>query len=174
MSVATRIRFSNALNCWNREILIGVRHTLAPNPRLDSPLGLGQGRVDADRGEVALLEEGVELGRASDRLDEDAHLVKLERVEQVVELAVLLLLLELEEVLLETVQRQLGLVVDVDLERLMSDGQLWTRGAELTLCMNFLQVARMSFDRVAENIMTCLWWGVALNTSWTSRRMSVG
>jgi hypothetical protein len=29
-------------------------------------------------------------------------------------------------------------------------------------------------ERVAENIMTCLWWGVALNTSWTSRRMSVG
>lgn len=76
--------------------------------------------MDADRGEVALLEKGVELGGARDRLDEDAHLVELKRVEQVVELAVLLALLELEEVLLETVQRQLGLVVDVDLERLMS------------------------------------------------------
>lgn len=28
-------------------------------------------------------------------------------------------------------------------------------------------------ERVAENIMTCLWWGVALKISWTSRRMSV-
>ncbi len=39
--------------------------------------------------------------------------------------------------------------------------------------MNFLQVARMSLDKVAENIMTCLWWGVARKISWTSRRMSV-
>lgn len=45
-------------------------------------------------------------------------LVELEVVEQVVELSVLLLLLELEEVLLQTVQGELGLVVDVDLERL--------------------------------------------------------
>jgi hypothetical protein len=39
--------------------------------------------------------------------------------------------------------------------------------------MNFLQVVRISFDRVAENIMTCLWWGVALKISCTSRRMSI-
>lgn len=47
-----------------------------------------------------------------------ADLIELEVVEKVVELPVLLLLLELEEVLLETVEGQLGLVVDVDLEGL--------------------------------------------------------
>jgi hypothetical protein len=47
-----------------------------------------------------------------------AYLVELEVVEQVVELPVLLLLVELEEVLLQTVQGELGLVVDVDLKRL--------------------------------------------------------
>jgi hypothetical protein len=45
-------------------------------------------------------------------------LVELERVEELVELAVLLLLLELDVVLLQTVQRELGLVIDVDLKRL--------------------------------------------------------
>jgi hypothetical protein len=40
--------------------------------------------------------------------------------------------------------------------------------------MNFLQVVRMSLERVAENIITCLWWGVARKISWTSRRMSEG
>lgn len=89
--------------------------------------------MNADRREVALLEESVELGRPSDRLDKDADLqvsldrtepytltdlVELEIVEEVVELPVLLLLFELEEVLLETVEGELGLVVDVDLEGL--------------------------------------------------------
>ena len=76
--------------------------------------------MDADGREVALLQQSVELSSTSDRLDEDADLVELELVEQVVELPVLLLLLELEEVLLETVQGQLCLVIDVDLERLAS------------------------------------------------------
>lgn len=109
----------------------------------DVPLVLGEARVDADRGEVAVLEKLVELRRSLDRLDEDAdlrqtsrddpsaedshcrlkpeaktHLVELERVKQLVQLPVLLLLLELDVVLLQTVQRQLGLVVDVDLQRL--------------------------------------------------------
>ena len=38
--------------------------------------------------------------------------------------------------------------------------------------MNFLQVGRISLLSVAENIMTCLWWGVDLKISCTSRRMS--
>ena len=47
-----------------------------------------------------------------------AHLVELERIEQVIELAVLLALLKPDKVLLETVERELLLVIDVDLERL--------------------------------------------------------
>ena len=92
------------------------------------------------------------------------HLVELELVEEVVEFSVLLLLLELEEVLLKTVQGQLGLVVDVDFERLTL-ALNWKAFDLLTLCMNFLQVARMSLERVAENIITCLWWGVARKIS---------
>lgn len=46
------------------------------------------------------------------------HLVEVERVEQVGQLAVLLLLLQHHVVLHEAVQRELGLVVDVDLHRL--------------------------------------------------------
>lgn len=74
--------------------------------------------MDTDGGEVALLEESVELRGTGDRLDEDTDLVELQVVEEVVELAVLLLLLELEVVLLKTVESELGLVVDVDLKRL--------------------------------------------------------
>ena len=100
------------------------------------------------------------------------NLVELEVVEQVVELSVLLLLLKLEEVLLQSVQGKLGLVVDVNLEGLPSVTRL-CHFPRLTLCMNFLHVTRMSLDRVAENIMTCLWCGVDRKISWTSRRMSV-
>jgi len=46
------------------------------------------------------------------------HLVELEAVQQVVELSVLLALGELDKVLLKTVQSQLGLIIDVDLEGL--------------------------------------------------------
>jgi hypothetical protein len=45
-----------------------------------------------------------------------SHLVEVERVQEVVELAVLLPLLELEVVLLKTVERQLCLVIDKNLE----------------------------------------------------------
>jgi hypothetical protein len=130
MSVATRIRFSNDLNWENREILLVSCMQLATEQ--DLPFGLGQTRVDADRREVAFLQQGVELSSTSDRLDKDtnldvsytpqicskAHLVELELVEEVVEFSVLLLLLELEEVLLKSVQGQLGLVVNVDFKRL--------------------------------------------------------
>lgn len=49
------------------------------------------------------------------------HLVELERVKEVVELAVLGRLLEADKVLLQAVERELLLVVDIDLKR------LWTR-----------------------------------------------
>lgn len=46
-------------------------------------------------------------------------------------------------------------------------GKLW-----ITLFINFLQTGRISLGRVALNIITCFSWGVFLNTSCTSRRMS--
>jgi len=53
----------------------------------------------------------------------ETHLVELEAVQQIVELSVLLALGELDKVLLKTVEGQLGLVVDVNLERLHVDVQ---------------------------------------------------
>ena len=41
-----------------------------------------------------------------------------------------------------------------------------------TLFMNFLHTARISLASVAENIMTCLSWGVSLKMACTSPRMS--
>lgn len=75
-------------------------------------------RVNSDRGEVALSQQTVELVGTVDRLDKDADLVEFELVEQVVELAVLGVLGELDKVLLETVQGELGLVIDVDFKGL--------------------------------------------------------
>lgn len=100
-------------------------------------LCLWQSRVNANTWEVAVSEESIELCRAADRLDEDdnlqdgiiskrlrdgkmteTYLIELKRVEQVVELSVLGSFSELDVVLLKTVQGQLGLVINVDLEGL--------------------------------------------------------
>jgi hypothetical protein len=82
--------------------------------------------VDSDTGEVALAQKLVELGGTERALDEDDDLVELQLVEQIVELAVLLSLAKLDVVLLETVKGELGLVVNVDLQRvtheLLADG----------------------------------------------------
>lgn len=51
-------------------------------------------------------------------LPQDTCLVEVQQVQQVVKFAVLFSLRELDVVLLETVQGQLGLVVHVDLHRL--------------------------------------------------------
>lgn len=60
------------------------------------------------------------------------HLVELERVEKVVELAVLGRLVEAHKVLLQAVQRELLLVVDVDLERLRVVGAIVSLAARST------------------------------------------
>ena len=78
--------------------------------------------------------------------------------------------------LLQTVERELRFVVDKDFERLRmtnEDARERVGVEQQTLVMNFLQVPRMSLERVALNIMTCLWCGVTRKISWTSRRMSV-
>lgn len=85
------------------------------------PLFLAHTRVDSDTGEVALAQKLIKLGGTESALDKDDDLVELELVEQVVELAVLLALTDLEVVLLETVKSELGLVVNVDLERVLHE-----------------------------------------------------
>jgi len=90
------------------------------------PLLLADTGVDRGAREVALAEQLVKLGAAQGRANEDDDLVELEVIEEVVELPVLLALIKLDVELLKTVQGQLLLVVDVDLEgvlhELLADG----------------------------------------------------
>ena len=92
--------------------------------------------MNADAGEVAGDEQLVQLDRTSDRLDEnddlyggsqhlsitqqpyDMYLIELKRVQQLVQLPVLANFLELNVVLLETMQSQLSLIVDKDFQGL--------------------------------------------------------
>ena len=78
-------------------------------------------RVHSNGGEVALSKQLVELGSAHSALDEDDDLVELKVVKQLVQLAVLLLLLKLDVVLLKTVQGELGVLIDVVLRRVLHE-----------------------------------------------------
>lgn len=73
--------------------------------------------MHGDTGEVALAQQLVQLIRTEGALDEDDDLVELEVIQKLVQLSVLLRLAQLDVVLLQTVQRELGVIVDVDLER---------------------------------------------------------
>ena len=107
--------------------------------------------MNADGREIALIQQFVHFIGTSNGLDKDADLVELQGIQQVNELPVLFILLQLDVVLAQTVQRQL-------------------RG----FFMNFLHTSLTSLERVAENIITCFSWGVALKISCTSLRMSRG
>ena len=87
----------------------------------DIPLLLTNSRVDCSAGEVALAEQPVELSATLSGADEDDDLVELQAVKQIVQLAVLLALIELDVELLETVERELLLIVDVDLEGILHE-----------------------------------------------------
>ena len=71
--------------------------------------------MDSDGWEIAFSEELVEFSGSKSALDEDDDLIEFESVEQVVELSILLTLVESDGVLLQTVQSELGLVVNEDL-----------------------------------------------------------
>jgi hypothetical protein len=83
---------------------------------MDIPLLLTDTRVDCGAREVAFAKKLVELSATQRRSDEDDDLVELEAIKKVVELPVLLTLVELHVELLETVERQLLLVIDIDLK----------------------------------------------------------
>ena len=82
--------------------------------------------MDADGGEVALHQQLVELLGARDRFHKDDHLVEVQGVQQVVQLAVFGGLVQHDVVLDQAVQGELGLVVHVDLHgvghELLADG----------------------------------------------------
>jgi len=75
------------------------------------------------------LASPVELVAPGDLGDEDDDLVELEDVEEIVELAVLLGLGELNVVLLESVKGQLGVIVDVNLHGILAE--FLANGADL-------------------------------------------
>lgn len=81
----------------------------------DSLLLLQTG-VDSNGWEVTSTQQLVQLNSSLGRSDEDDDLVELQGVQQVSQLLVLLGLLQFEVVLLQTVQGQLGLIVDVNLQ----------------------------------------------------------
>ena len=64
---------------------------------------------------------GVPITYSSRLRPSGTHLVELERVEEVGQLAGLLLLLQFDVELEKPVERQLRLVVDVDLERVLAE-----------------------------------------------------
>lgn len=76
--------------------------------------------------EIALRQQSVQFGRPECTFDEDDDLIELQLVQQLVQFPVLLFLVELHIVLLKTMQGELGLVIDIDLERrlhkLLADG----------------------------------------------------
>lgn len=88
---------------------------------VDVPLLLADSGVHRCAGEVALAEELVELGAAKGGANEDDNLVELQAVEEVIELAVLLALIQLHVELLQTVKRELLLVVDINFERILHE-----------------------------------------------------
>src|SRR5690242_190655 len=85
------------------------------------PLLLANARVNCGTREVAFAQELVQLCASQSRANEDDDLVKLELVEKIIELPVLLTLVELHVVLLQTVKSQLLLVVDIDLKRVLHE-----------------------------------------------------
>ena len=82
------------------------------------PFFLTDTGVHGDGGEVTFAEKLVKLSCTERTLDEDNDLVELEGVEEVVELAVLLGFVELDAVLLKTVEGEFGIVVDIAFERI--------------------------------------------------------
>lgn len=85
--------------------------------------------MNRDTREVALAQQFVQLVSTERALDEDDDLVKCEAVQKFVELAVLFRFAELDVVLLETVQGELGVIIDVDFQRVSHE--LLANGTDL-------------------------------------------
>ena len=77
--------------------------------------------MHSNRGEVALAQELVQLSGPERALDENDDLVELEFVQELVELPVLLLLLEGNVVLRQTVEGQLRVLINVVLGRVLHE-----------------------------------------------------
>ena len=83
---------------------------------VNSPLLLIHPRMNTNTWKLTLDKQLAQFRRALHRLDKDTDLVKLELVQQVVQLSVFFILIQLDIVLLEAVKCELGLVVYIDFE----------------------------------------------------------
>lgn len=77
--------------------------------------------MNSNRWEVALLQKLVQFGSAQGALDKDNSLVKLQLVKKLVQSTILLLFIKLDVVLLQAVKSELGLIVYVNLKRVLHE-----------------------------------------------------
>ena len=82
--------------------------------------------MDRDAREVAFAEKPIELGGTAGALNENDDLIELEIVEEIIKLSILFTFVELDIVLLQPVEGELGLIIDVNLQgilhELLADG----------------------------------------------------
>lgn len=96
---------------------------------LGNSLGLFHASVDANGRKVALGQETIQFLGTCYFADENDDLVELEGVQQIVELAVLFGLGEFAIIQLQSVQRQFGFVVNVNLHGILA--KLFADGSDL-------------------------------------------
>lgn len=77
--------------------------------------------MDSNTWEIAFSKKFIKFGATSSTLDEDDDLIEFEFVEKVVQLSILLTLSKSDVVLLETVKGQFGVVIDIQLERILHE-----------------------------------------------------
>jgi len=75
--------------------------------------------MDTNGRKVAVNQQLVQFNSTTNGTDKDTDLIKLQRIQQIVQLAVLSILLQLAIVLLQSVQSQLCLIVHINLERIL-------------------------------------------------------
>jgi hypothetical protein len=74
--------------------------------------------VNTDTREIAFDQQLVQLVGSCNGLYEDDDLVEFERVEEIIQFTILCTLFQSNKVLLETMEGELGLIIDVDFKRL--------------------------------------------------------
>jgi len=77
--------------------------------------------MDGNRREITLAQKLVKLSSSESTLDKDNDLIEGELIKQLIQSAVLLLFVQFDVVLCETVQSKLGVTVNVDLEGILHE-----------------------------------------------------
>jgi hypothetical protein len=98
-----------------------VASSIAVSSAYYIPLLLANTGMHCGAGEVALSQELVKLGAAQSGSYEDDDLVELKHIKKVVKLPILFAFIKLHVVLLKTVESQLLLVINVDLQRILHE-----------------------------------------------------